>query len=138
MIFPFLSQARFGDVDPGYFRDWIIVLCCLMGAIYLAANLLDKFKAKKPSSVVLTPDPLRTQKVPDLASRPELEEISHRIERDIEAVKEAAESAASKQEMQVIAIHTRINKVAESMEAVRGQLAEIAQNQRLLMEKFLK
>lgn len=133
-----LSQGRFGDVDPGFLRDWLIVLACLGGLVLLVATLIEKFRAKKPSTTMITPDPLRTQKVPEMATKAEVLEMTRRIERDVEELKREGSEAATSQEDRIVKIHNRVNAVAESLDFVRGVLEGIQRNQEMIMAKLLK
>jgi len=144
-LFLLLAQSRLPEITPAFFSSWIAVFLLLGGLIVMVLSgfamsltILEKLKAKKTPEVTLTQDPMRVQKVAHLATRSELEEISGRIEADIKEVKDVAGKSASEQEARIVLIHNRVNKMAEGLDFMRGSLTEIANNQRLLMEKLLK
>jgi vacuolar-type H+-ATPase subunit C/Vma6 len=134
----YIAQSKLPDIDPAYFLQFLACVVLVMMIVALFLNIRNSTKVKSASSVVISPDPLRTQKVQELATKGELEEMTERIESDLAEVKDTAAETVKQQHGEVVAIHNRINKVAEGLEAIRGQLTEIATNQRLLMNKFLK
>lgn len=121
----FIAQT-FTNVDPAFLRDWLIVLCCIGGTVYLAMNLVEKFRAKKATAMVVTPDPLNIQQVEKLATRSELEAIKREIDADNMALREAVAESERKSHQDIVAIHNRINTVAENTSAMKGRLDEVA------------
>ncbi len=138
MIQILIAQARLPQMDGAFLLQFLGAVA-LLAAIYLMAlAIFGHHKKKAAAEVVVAPNPLRTQKVPDLATRAELEAMSARIEAELDEVKAAAMSREATREAQVVALHNRMNLVAEGVGAIRGQIDELAKNQRLIMERFLK
>lgn len=132
------AQARLTDLDPGFFRDWLIVLAVLVGLVIGVLTLVEKLRAKKAADVVISPNPLRTQKVPDLATRAELEAIKRDIDDDLSELRGEMRAAVAKSHGEIVAIHNRINTVVENTGAMKGRLDEVAISLHELVRRSMK
>lgn len=137
-LFLTMAQGRFGDVDPGFLRDWLIVLAALGGLAFLVLQFVKEARAKKAAPVMLTPDPLRMEKVRELATREELRTGLGGLEKDIETLREEIQDNRNQTHGEVVKLHERINVVASHTDAMRGRLDEIAASLRLLVERVMR
>lgn len=132
------TLAQFDKVDAGFLRDGIVLLCAVMGAVYLGICLVEKFRAKKAGHTILSPDPLRFAEVEKLATRAELEAIRRDIDADIGGLRQAFDEGERKSHAEIVAIHSRINTVAENTSAMKGRLDEIAGSLHELVKRAMK
>lgn len=133
-----LTLAQLDKVDPGLVRDILIVLACFVGLAIGIFTLIDKVKAKKATGVIVSPDPLQVRGVKDLATREELEAIKEDIDKDISGLRVSLAESERKSHGEIVAIHTRINQVAENTSAMKGRLDEIAQSLHELVRRSMK
>jgi hypothetical protein len=133
-----LSQARLPEIAPEFLSSWLGVLILFGGFVLMALTIWEKVKKKSPGAVIITPDPLQIEKVKALATVDSVNEMSARIEGEIEEMKNTSSVERAKSHLDINKLHDRINLVAASIDKVTGQLNEIAENQRLLMARFLK
>jgi predicted sugar kinase len=131
-----LSQIE--KVDPGYFRDWIIVMMCVIGAVYLVVSLVEKIRAKKAASIIVAPDPLRVTQVADLATRKEVEAMGARLEADIDDVRRSIDQKENTAREENGKLHHRIDEVVEKLSETKGLLTGVKENTDKLLAKLLK
>lgn len=138
MISILFSQGRFGEVDPGFLRDWLIVAACIVGLVIAVMTMVEKLKAKQPSKVSVSPDPLQVKEVKDLATRAELESIKRDIDADLSMMRETMAAGEKRSHEETVEIHKRINVMAENTSAIKGRLEEIAQSLHHLVQRSMK
>lgn len=144
-----LAQSRLPEISPQFFSSWFAVFLLLGGLCLMILtgfvtwlNLMEKLKARnkgdKKDGIEVSPNPLNIQKVPTLATREELEHIKRDIDADLSAMREAMMESERKSHGEVVAIHNRINQVAENTSAMKGRLDEIAQSLHELVKRSMK
>ena len=137
MIFLFLAQARFADVEPSFFVGWLVSLCLLLMIVLLIAAVWEKFKAKKPSNVMLSPNPLRTHEVEHLATRAEVQAMGSRLEHDIDELRVVMGEDRKQTLGDIGRVHSRIDLVAKNTSEIMGQLQEISGMTHRLIERAM-
>ena len=132
----FLSQLE--KVDPGYFRDWIIVLCCVMGAVLMVMNLVEKFKTKKAGHMMISPDPLQVQEVEKLATKAELQEMSGRLRSDIDGLRRSIDDEKRVNYTENSKLHHRVDELVETLAETKGLLVGVKENTDRLLARSMK
>lgn len=130
--------AQLDKLPEGYLVSWLIAFGGLALVAQLVLNLVDRFRAKSATHAVISPDPLQVKGVKELATREELESIKQDIDSDLEGMRAAMAESERKSHGEIVAIHSRINQVAENTSAMKGRLDEIAQSLHELIRRSMK
>lgn len=132
MLFLLLAEA--GAEGPTFTAEqlgvWVAILFFVVGG-----GLGIKRLSQKP---IEPKDPQTTQEVSPAATKAELNSLKadlserlDKIEEDLEGQRDVARDAQGK-------VHGRIDKVAESLSEVKGELHQMNLNLRLLLERSIK
>lgn len=130
----FLQLAEAGSEGAKFTAEqlgtWIAILFFVVGG-----GLGIKRLSQKP---IPPKDPQTTQEVSPAATKAELNSLKadlserlDKIEEDLEGQRDVARDAQGK-------VHGRIDKVAESLSEVKGELHQMNLNLRLLLERSIK
>lgn len=138
MISIFFSQGRFGEVDPGFLRDWLIVAACIVGLVIAVMTMVEKLKAKQPSKVSVSPDPLQVKEVKELATRSEMVAMERRLTEKISAVEGDIDKEQKVAREEQGKLHARIDKLTEGVAETKGILEGVKENTDLLLARSLR
>lgn len=127
-----LGQAE--KVDPVFFHQWMVSLGAI-GLLFLTGlKIAELIRGKKAVETVLSPDPLRFQKVQDLATKAELEATRRALEDDLGEIKRANHEDREIANQALLRVHGRIDTVANHSAEMAGELKQISKAlERLLM-----
>jgi hypothetical protein len=105
--------------------------------VLLIAAVWEKFKAKKPANVTLSPNPLHTHEVEHLATRAEVQAMGNRLEHDIDELRVAMGEDRKQATTDIGRVHARIDIVAKNTAEIMGQLSEISGMTHRLVERAM-
>ncbi len=133
-----IAQARLPEIVPEFLTSWLGVLILFGGVLLMGLTIWEKLRAKKAGGVIVSPDPLQVQAVESLATRAEVEALAAEIEKDLGELRADATRERAKAHAEIVAIHNRINDVAQNTAAMKGHLEEIAGTVKTLLHRALK
>lgn len=125
---PFLpiAQVKLPEIVPDFLTHWLGVLILIGGLVLMVMTIAEKVRAKSPAKADIVNDPLRTQNVPELATKAELVAGLSELEKDITQLRHEAAERETRRNGEIVKLHDRINLVAENTSSIRGRLDEIA------------
>jgi Icc-related predicted phosphoesterase len=132
-----ISQAKFTDVSSDTVVDVVVVICAILGAVFLVVSLVEKFRAKKTSTTI-SPDPLQVQEVKELATKAELISMEQRLTAKISAVEGDIDKEQRVAREEQGNLHRRIDELVETMAETKGLLSGVKENTDRLLARSLK
>lgn len=112
--------------DPDFLWKLLVALGGLGILLNVGLTLFDRFKPKKASETIISPDPLRMQKVEALATKNELRGVEEAIEKDIHELREAMTEERRSARTALGNVHKRIDDVAQHSAEMAGELKQIS------------
>jgi hypothetical protein len=135
-MIPILSQLD--KIEPGFLRDWLVVLAAMVGLVVGVGLVVDRFRAKRASAMIVTPDPLQVREVKELATKAEMETLGKRLEGDIEGIRVEMRADRLAATGETRNTHHRIDALAETLAETKGLLQGVKHNTDQLLAKLMK
>lgn len=118
----------------------VTAVTAIIGAIFTGLALLlgKSYGEKKAQKVRVEPNPLSVAMVERLATKEQLEEVEEQLEGRISRVEQGAlEDRRILRDMEG-KTHARIDKMAEGLSGVQGEMRQMNANMRALLERQMK
>lgn len=131
-----MGQAE--KVDPVFFHQWMISLGAI-ALIFLAIHKVAEIvRGKPPTETVISPSPLKMEKVNQLATKEELHAVEKAIEKDIEELRASMVGDKHEAGEQVVRIHNRIDSMATRLGELTGEMKQISLGVKSLVDVAMK
>jgi predicted sugar kinase len=133
-----LIIAQLDKLPENYLVWWLIAFGGLALIVQTVMNVTDRFRPKKATSTMLSPDPLQVQEVEKLATKAELEMMSGHLRKDIEGLRRSIDDEKRTNFQENGKLHARVDEVVETLAETKGLLIGVKENTDRLLQRSMK
>ena len=116
------------------------ILAAIAGLALILVNLYKSLvpKKKEPSGININNNPLSVEMVKQLATKEEVQELDREIHQRFDSIEKKLDHERMAARASLGNVHKRIDKHAENTSEIKGELKQINENLKLLLQQQIK